>query len=210
MISETQREYISRGEDVSYVFDNAGNIVEYINFTGYITAGTVPAKVDILDHTSSLVNYAPVDIVYKNLNIWVGNKGWANSKKIGNATIRFNLEKSWITENNIDRSTIKMKRYYNGKWNTLETTLIDQDTKYLYLESKIAGFSSFVITGKQGYTGEPGEEGIEDDKLVVVATETLNNTSVEVPTEDETSTPGFGIFICLVVWSIVIWKIRKE
>ncbi|MCD4845030.1 MAG: PGF-pre-PGF domain-containing protein, partial [Methanosarcinales archaeon] len=209
MISETQREFVSKGEDVSYDFDSEGNIVGYINFTGYTTAGTVPAKVDILSHTSSLVNYAPLDIVYKNLNIWVGNKGWANSKNIANATISFNLEKSWITENNIDRSTIKMERYYNGKWNKLETTLIDQDAKYLYFESKIAGFSSFVITGKQRYTGEPGEEGIEDNKPVAVVTETLNNTSGETPTEDKTSIPGFGLFICLVVWLIVIWKIRK-
>jgi PGF-pre-PGF domain-containing protein len=213
MISETQREFVCIGEDISYVFDSEDNIVRYINFTGYKTAGTIPAKVDMLNHTSSLVNYAPLDIVYKNLNIWVGNKGWANSKNIGNATISFNLEKSWINENNIDRSTIKMKRYYNGKWNILETTLIDQDVKYLYFESKIAGFSSFVITGKQGYTGEPdepGEEGIEDDKPVAVVTETLNITSVEAPTGDETIIPGFGLFICLVVWLMVIWKIRKE
>ncbi|KAF5427477.1 MAG: Lysophospholipase L1 [Candidatus Methanomarinus sp.] len=213
MISETQREFVCIGEDISYVFDSEDNIVRYINFTGYKTAGTIPAKVDMLNHTSSLVNYAPLDIVYKNLNIWVGNKGWANSKNIGNATINFNLEKSWINENNIDRSTIKMKRYYNGKWNILETTLIDQDVKYLYFESKIAGFSSFVITGKQRYTGEPdepGEEGIEDDKPVAVVTETLNNTSVEAPTGDEIGIPGFGLFICLVVWLIVIWKIRKE
>jgi PGF-pre-PGF domain-containing protein len=213
MISETQREFVCIGEDISYVFDSEDNIVRYINFTGYKTAGTIPAKVDMLNHTSSLVNYAPLDIVYKNLNIWVGNKGWANSKNIGNATISFNLEKSWINENNIDRSTIKMKRYYNGKWNILETTLIDQDVKYLYFESKIAGFSSFVITGKQRYTGEPdepGEEGIEDDKPVAVVTETLNNTSVEAPTGDEIGIPGFGLFICLVVWLMVIWKIRKE
>jgi PGF-pre-PGF domain-containing protein len=216
MISETQREFVCIGEDISYVFDSEDNIVRYINFTGYKTAGTIPAKVDMLNHTSSLVNYAPLDIVYKNLNIWVGNKGWANSKNIGNATISFNLEKSWINENNIDRSTIKMKRYYNGKWNILETTLIDQDVKYLYFESKIAGFSSFVITGKQRYTGEPdepdepGEEGIEDDKPVAVVTETLNNTSVEAPTGDEIGIPGFGLFICLVVGLMVIWKIRKE
>jgi PGF-pre-PGF domain-containing protein len=213
MISETQREFVCIGEDISYVFDSEDNIVRYINFTGYKTAGTIPAKVDMLNHTSSLVNYAPLDIVYKNLNIWVGNKGWANSKNIGNATISFNLEKSWINENNIDRSTIKMKRYYNGKWNILETTLIDQDVKYLYFESKIAGFSSFVITGKQRYTGEPdepGEEGIEDDKPVAVVTETLNITSVEAPTGDETIIPGFGLFTCLVIWLMVIWKIRKE
>ncbi len=213
MISETQREFVSIGEDISYDFDSEGNIVRYINFTGYLTAGTVPAKVDILNHTSSLVNYAPLDIVYKNLNIWVGYKGWANSKNIANATISFNLEKSWINGNNIDRSTIKMKRYYNGKWNTLETTLIDQDVKYLYFESKIAGFSSFVITGKQRYTDEPdepGEEGIGDDKPLAVVTETLNNTSIEAPTEDENGIPGFGLFICLVVWLMVIWKIRKE
>jgi PGF-pre-PGF domain-containing protein len=213
MISETQREFVCIGEDISYVFDSEDNIVRYINFTGYKTTGTIPAKVDMLNHTSSLVNYAPLDIVYKNLNIWVGNKGWANSKNIGNATISFNLEKSWINENNIDRSTIKMKRYYNGKWNILETTLIDQDVKYLYFESKIAGFSSFVITGKQRYTvepDEPGEEGIEDDKPVAVVTETLNNTSVEAPTGDEIGIPGFGLFICLVVGLMVIWKIRKE
>jgi len=133
-ISETEREYVNKGSEVSYSFDSEGNIVRYINFTGVTSSGTIAAKVEILNHTSTMVDQAPTDIVFKNLNIWVGNLGWANPSNIANPTINFKVENSWITENNIDKSTIKMNRYSEGKWNPLATTRIGEDANDLYFE----------------------------------------------------------------------------
>ncbi|MCK5722060.1 MAG: PGF-pre-PGF domain-containing protein [Gammaproteobacteria bacterium] len=94
LISETQREYVIKDSNVSYIFHLDGNVVRYINFTGLTNSGTIASKVEILNHTSTLVDSTPPDIVYKNLNIWVGNLGWANPENIASPTINFFVEKS--------------------------------------------------------------------------------------------------------------------
>ena len=212
--SETKREFITKDEIICYHFESESNIVEYINFTSKKTAGKVPARIEILNHTSSLVNYAPVDTVYKNLNIWVGNLGWAIEKNIDNVSVSFKLERSWITHNNIDITTIEMNRYNSGKWNPLTTSLIRQDDTYMYFEAKTPGFSPFVITGKQGYIGnsnKPGDEGI-----TVTPTDITDTTNEVVDTPDLTSTgeeniiPGFNLLISLVILVITIFFQKRK
>jgi PGF-pre-PGF domain-containing protein len=206
LLKEIQREFVARDEQVCYHFVSKGNIISTINFTGMRTSGIIPARVEMLNDTSSLVNYAPLDMVYKNLNIWVGNLGWANPENIANATVDFKIEKLWVTRNNINESSIRMNRYEDGKWNILVTSLIGQDTRYLYFKSEIPGFSNFVVTGKQEYIGDPGDEGIDDNKRADVINEKPMNTT----TEEDTGIPGFNVIANLFILLIVVQLLRKK
>ncbi|KAF5427055.1 MAG: hypothetical protein C5S41_01875, partial [Candidatus Methanomarinus sp.] len=206
LLKEIQREFVARDEQVCYHFVSEGNIISTINFTGMRTSGIIPARVEMLNDTSSLVNYAPLDMVYKNLNIWVGNLGWANPENIANATVDFKIEKLWVTRNNINESSIRMNRYEDGKWNILVTSLIGQDTRYLYFKSEIPGFSNFVVTGKQEYIGDPGDEGIDDNKRADVINEKPMNTT----TEEDTGIPGFNVIANLFILLIVVQLLRKK
>jgi len=212
LLKEIQREFVAKDEQVCYHFISEGNIISMINFTGMRTSGIIPARVEMLNHTSSLVNYAPLDMVYKNINIWVGNRGWASSQNIANATIDFKIEKIWVTRNNIDESSIRMNQYEDGKWNILVTSLIGQDTQYLYYKSETPGFSNFVITGKQEYIGGPGEGGIDDNKRAddinekpINLTDPMNTT-----TEEDKWIPGFNIIGNLFILLIVVQLLRKK
>jgi PGF-pre-PGF domain-containing protein len=206
LLKEIQREFVARDEQVCYHFVSEGNIISTINFTGMRTSGMIPARVEMLNDTSSLVNYAPLDMVYKNLNIWVGNLGWANPENIANATVDFKIEKLWVTRNNINESSIRMNRYEDGKWNILVTSLIGQDTRYLYLKSEIPGFSNFVVTGKQEYIGDPGDGGIDDNKRADVINEKPMNTT----TKEDTGIPGFNVIANLFILLIVVQLLRKK
>ena len=206
LLKEIQREFVARDEQVCYHFVSDGNIISTINFTGMRTSGIIPARVEMLNDTSSLVNYAPLDMVYKNLNIWVGNLGWANPENIANATVDFKIEKLWVIRNNINESSIRMNRYEDGKWNILATSLIGQDTQYLYFKSEIPGFSNFVVTGKQEYIGNPGDEGIDDNKRADVINEKPMNTT----TEEDTGIPGFNVIANLFILLIVVQLLRKK
>jgi PGF-pre-PGF domain-containing protein len=206
LLKEIQREFVARDEQVCYHFVSEGNIISMINFTGMRTSGIIPARVEMLNNTSSLVNYAPLDMVYKNLNIWVGNLGWANPENIANATVDFKIEKLWVIRNNINESSIRMNRYEDGKWNILVTSLIGQDTQYLYFKSEIPGFSNFVVTGKQEYIGNPGDEGIDDNKRADVINEKPMNTT----TEEDTGIPGFNVIANLFILLIVVQLLRKK
>jgi PGF-pre-PGF domain-containing protein len=200
-IKEIQRESVYKNTKVSYSYNSKGNIIRYINFTGLINSGTVATQVEILKNTSTLVDTAAPDNIYKNLNIWAGNQGWATSKNIDNPVIEFYVEKSWITANNIDETTITMNRYNSGNWDKLTTTLINRDAEKLYFISNTSGFASFAVTGKQVVADQAGGEGIEE--------QTIKETPEHVSTQTQKDIPGFGLLICLIVLLITI-NYRKK
>ncbi|MDF1557475.1 MAG: PGF-pre-PGF domain-containing protein [ANME-2 cluster archaeon] len=206
LVSETQREYVAKGSKVSYGFHRDGNIVRYINFTGLTNSGTIASKVEILNHTSSLVERTPSDIVYKNLNIWVGNLGWANPDNVASPTISFFIEKSWVTENNINESTITLNRYNDGEWNPLDTGKIGEDEDHLLFEAQTIEFSSFVITGKvkQSEIIQPtatiGQENAQIQQNESFEPETMQNTN---------NIKGFEISIGVLGLLISIYILKK-
>ena len=210
LISETEREYVNKGSEVSYSFDSEGNIVRYINFTGVTSSGTIAAKVEILNHTSAMVDQAPTDIVYKNLNIWVGNLGWANSRNIASPTINFKVQKSWVMEHNIDKSTVRLNRHSEGNWNPLATIRIGEDAGYLYFEAETLGFSPFAITGSKVSTLSSSDADVESS---ATGSGHIEEISDHMPEPDKTTAqkePGFSLFVCLIVVLIVVQILRKN
>jgi PGF-pre-PGF domain-containing protein len=203
LVSETDRQSIFKNSDVSFIFDLEDNIVRHINFTALKSAGTVAAKVEILNNTSTLVSTPPPNKVYKNLNMWVGNAGWATMRNIADTTVVFTVDKSWITENNIDETSIALHRYSDDTWHKLVTRKIAEDTNSLQFEAETPGFSPFAVTGKEE-EGEPDGEGI-----IAEPTVTVDKTPVPTPTDKE-GIPGFGLFAGLSILLIAMQLLRKK
>ncbi|MCD4841136.1 MAG: PGF-pre-PGF domain-containing protein, partial [Methanosarcinales archaeon] len=201
VLSETDRQSVFKNSSVSFIFDLEGNIVRHINFRALKSAGTVAAKVEILNNTSTLVSTPPPHEVFRNLNIWVGNAGWATEKNIADATVVFTVEKSWITKNNIDESSIALYRYSDDTWHKLVTKKIAEDANSLQFEAETPGFSPFAVTGKT--IGEPGGEGI------IEPTVTAEKTPAPTPTEKK-GIPGFSLFAGLSVLLIAVQLLRKK
>jgi len=177
--------------------------VQFVKFTSLKSAGQVATKVEILKDTSALVDNPPSDIVYENLNIWVGNAGWATERNIADATVVFTVDKSWITENNIDETSIALYRYSDDTWHKLVTRKIAEDANSLQFEAETPGFSPFAVTGKE-LEGEPGGEGI-----IAEPTVTAEKTPVSTPTDDE-GIPGFSLFAGLSILLIAVQLLRKK
>jgi len=195
---------VIKDSNVSYIFHLDGNVVRYINFTGLTNSGTITSKVEILDHTSTLVDSTPPNIVYKNLNIWVGNLGWANPENIASPTINFFVEKSWVTENNIDNSTIRLNRYNDGEWNPLDTEKMGEDEDNLYFEAQTPEFTSFAITGKlkQSEFVQPIATTYLESGLMPQTTEpheTKPNQSASKTTGFKISTGVLGLLVALFI-----------
>ncbi len=199
--SETDRQYVNQNSDISYSFELECNIVQFVKFTSLKSAGKIATKVEILKDTSALVDNPPSDIVYKNLNIWVGNAGWGTKRNIADATVVFTVDKSWITENNIDESSIALYRYSDDTWHKLVTKKIAEDANSLQFEAETPGFSPFAVTGKT--KGEPGGEGIIEPTVIA------EKTPAPTPTEEK-GMPGFGLFAGLSVLLIAVQLLRKK
>lgn len=146
--TETQRVSVFKGDNVSYSFENTQNPILNIKFTAKVSSGKVASKVEVLRNTSTMVDTPPPGKVYQNINIWVGNYGWATKKNIKNITISFTVPLDWITSNNIDKSSIALYRYNDESWERLHTSLTTRNENSITFASSTPGFSPFAISGE--------------------------------------------------------------
>lgn len=86
----------------------------------------------------------PSGISYKYISIEKVN---INDSDIDSAVLRFNVNNSWIAENNINKSEIYALRYYSGSWEKLGTALVSENANNSVYEAKTYGFSVFSIVG---------------------------------------------------------------
>lgn len=63
---------------------------------------------------------------------------------IKNASISFSVNRSWIRENNINRTTLRLTRYQD-QWQPLSTAFINQTDQTYEFRATTPGFSYFVI-----------------------------------------------------------------
>jgi PGF-pre-PGF domain-containing protein len=71
-----------------------------------------------------------------------------NDTNIEEAGIKFKVNKTWINDNNINKSAIALQRY-TTIWNKLPTSLVSEDVDYAYYDAETPGFSVFVISGEE-------------------------------------------------------------
>ena len=67
---------------------------------------------------------------------------------VASANVRFKVDKTWVTSNNLDSSKVKLHRYVSGSWQALETTLESEDSIRYYYSAETPGFSYFAIAGE--------------------------------------------------------------
>lgn len=67
---------------------------------------------------------------------------------VNKTTIKFKVEKSWISNNGIDESKVALHRYAGNAWNKLTTAKTGDDSEYVYYESVSPGLSVFAVSGE--------------------------------------------------------------
>lgn len=144
---ENREEFLMKDAPVFFRFAIPEIPVKEITITANLNAGWTSVQVELLKGTSKLVTMPAPGIVYKNMNILVGARGFAIPKNIKEGIIKFRVENSWMTANNIQTGDVSMFRWENG-WNGLETKETGSDADFTYFETKINAFSPFAISAK--------------------------------------------------------------
>ena len=80
---------------------------------------------------------------YKYLEI---NVEGVDTVEVESANIDFEVEKSWLADNGIDPSFVRMNRLVGDEWVELETVLLSEDETSYQFSAVSEGFSFFVIT----------------------------------------------------------------
>jgi FOG: PKD repeat len=208
-VKEISQAFIGSESPATFDFTQQVTPAIYVSFVSKKTVGRTTTIVEMLKNKSTLVTGVPSDEIYKFMNIWVGNSGFATPDNIENAVVYFKVAKSWVQDDKIDKSSITLNRYSDKTWSQLPTSLISEDDNYLYLKAKTPGFSLFAITGKTTTSGTQAQS----------MNDTQNNATAKIDQTPErtqnsntsgkagTKTPGFetasGI-VCLL--SVFLYK----
>lgn len=175
-IVEKSIQSVYLGSQVSHQFVEHKNPITHINYRSLTNTGNVIATVEVLKETSILTSSPPPGIVYKNLNIWVGNPGYAIESNIQDAVVGFKVNRSWLEGNHISNSSVMMYRYDQGMWEPLSTKKINESSSYVAFESETSVFSPFAIVGvssdditeQAGVDGTPAENESLDQNAAFI------------------------------------------
>ncbi|MFU8767497.1 MAG: PGF-pre-PGF domain-containing protein, partial [Candidatus Methanoperedens sp.] len=175
---------ILAGKPVIYTFTAPEHGVYKIVVTGEQNEYDITLRVEVLKGTSSTVSASPPGAVYKNLNIVAG------TKRIKDALIYFNVENSWLGNNNIAPGNVRLMHWDDGKWVQLETTRLAKDDSFTYYEARTGRFSPFAIVGLE-------EDEVIQAEPTPITTPAEEMTPAPEATEDKES-PGFVVLAAIL------------
>lgn len=120
------------------------------------TSETMPDVADLFStDNADKIEYALIEIKHDNLD----------NSAIDNTKILFDVKTSWITDNNMDISSIKLYRYTDS-WNEVSTSIHSQDSVSVTFESESLGLSYFIIAGQKNIQIEnPSTDATADNEL---------------------------------------------
>tara|TARA_Y100000296_G_scaffold83104_1_gene113326 strand:+ start:1592 stop:3550 length:1959 start_codon:yes stop_codon:yes gene_type:complete len=116
----------------------------------------IKVTVSKYDNKPAEVSVEKTGKVYQYMQINTENLA-DNLKK---ATVTIKVEKSWLSDNALERENIILSKFNEGteEWNELTTTYKEEDETYDYFDVELTSFSYFAISEKVV------EEEVEEDK----------------------------------------------
>jgi len=138
---------ITAGETKTIDFTDSGTDLEGIKITAANDIETITIQCNITGEKPEGVA-VPLNSVYLYLIINTN----VETASISSAVISFKVEQKWLTDNKIDKTTVKLLRYNNG-WKELTPTIVSEDAIYVHYEAATPGFSTFAITGVVQHAG---------------------------------------------------------
>ncbi len=177
---------INTGATVSMNINKSGLDFTKIEFSVKNQALGVSITVTKLEGEPASVTHNVTGKVYQYIQIDVAKLDDANVEK---STITFKVSKSWMNNNNIDKSGISLNRYAI-RWDKMEATPVDEDSENVYYITETPGFSYFAITGEE-VTAAPPEE-VCNNNGVCDSGENFQNCPSDCQEEQptQTCTPG--------------------
>jgi PGF-pre-PGF domain-containing protein len=182
----------------SFVFRNEKNPIVYVNITSNIDAAGLTTIIEVLKNTSTVVANLPPGEVYKNINIWVGQPGFAVSENIKEGSIEFKVTSSWLNENRIGE--VILYQYIDNEWVPLKTEKIDVKGANTYYFAKTRHFSPFAISGIKA-----SETGIQNENFV---SKLVGAFDFALPKGE--SVRLYYMIFALIIISLLLFIIRKR
>ena len=213
IVKDPETVFISKDTNIKYEFTEEKNSIGYVEFTALKNSGKITAVVEALNGRSSFTRSDAPGKVYQNVNIWVGKTGFATKSNIADPVIGFKVLRSWMANNDVEKTSIRLYRYSSDVWNELPTRIMDEDERYVYYESETPGFSPFAISAEEKTTefltqtsGAENDTSDNGTKLLGQIIKSNNNDSERDSLEDQDKSSGdkFGYLSKFTIASIIL------
>jgi len=111
----------------------------------YNTVNNVKIDVSRLENKPNYVIKDISGVVYQYIKVEKTNLNDDNIKEV---KIKFSVQKSWMTNNGIDKLAISLYRYQDDTWIKISTYMVDEDDKNVNYEVDTGRLSLFAIAGE--------------------------------------------------------------
>lgn len=216
-VKDVDTTYLRKNTNVTYEFTRQGNDIQSISLYSLKNSGKITSTIEVLNNRSKLVNNNPEGLVYRFVNIFVGNSGFSTGDNIKDVRVKFRVNSSWMQKMGTDPADIRLQRYNGAAWEVLSTTQINSTESYAVFESHTPGFSPFAITS-QKMLQSPAENTAEVTQAVW--SEDTESKPPQAKVEEVTSQPEakeessglawiFFLIPIAIVTSFIVWKKRE-
>jgi len=144
---------INPGETATMSIENADICFTRIDFQVVTNVSDAKVIVARLQSKPGEIDKDAPGHVYQYVNI--SHTDSLNRTSLRNITIVFGVNRAWISQNSIDKTTITLNRYEEDVWDVLNTRLVGETGDSVDFESLSPGFSYFAITGEWINTTAP-------------------------------------------------------
>lgn len=217
-IKELCQQFVSNNNRIKYEFTKKATCVGYIEFDARKNAGKITTIVEELNGKSSLTPTEPEGEIYKHLNIWVGNGGFATPENIENAIVGFKVSKDWIDEKDVIADSLTLQHFSDNRWYSLPTRKVDEDDDYIYFEAETPGFSPFAITASKTILQIEEPEVNENQPASEVEQQDNSGSGIESdsPSEEKGSLGSkiafflVGFLAVILIGTVVLKKVDQN
>ncbi len=100
---------------------------------------------------------------------------------IDGVTIEFAVDADWLKARGVSAGDVTLLRYANDRWNSLDTTFVEEKDGKAYYSAESPGFSFFAITAEKGEAVTPDDVEAPVGE-VTTPTPAVNETTAATPT----------------------------
>ncbi len=137
---------ISAGTSTMFSIDSTGIAFTEVSFSvGQAVSGSSSMKVSSLVGKPSTANSDAPGKIFSYIEV----TKTVSDSNIASASIKFRVPKTWLSQNNVDKGTVSLYRFNSNAWSKLITSILKEDSNYVYFTSGTPGFSTFAIAGIQ-------------------------------------------------------------
>lgn len=136
--------YVLKDQKNLFKFSHENNSIMSVSIVTRLNVGETKVIIEMLNGTSTMVKKPAPGIVYRNVNIWVGDDA-SFHKNLIEGKVDFKVEKDWLINNSVASDSIELLRY-SDTWTNLSTELTKEDEVYVYYTAVTPDFSNFAIS----------------------------------------------------------------